>query len=68
VAKTLVDIDEDLLSRAGNYPRRHDQEDAVEGALQEVVDRDDRARGLAWLSSTPHWRPKRPGVVRARAA
>jgi Arc/MetJ family transcription regulator len=48
----LVDIDEDLLSRAVTILGATTKKDAVNGALQEVVDRDDRARGLAWLSST----------------
>jgi Arc/MetJ family transcription regulator len=46
----LVDIDEDLLSRAVTILGATTKKDAVN--LQEVVDRDDRARGLAWLSST----------------
>jgi Arc/MetJ family transcription regulator len=52
VAKTLVDIDEDLLSRAVTVLGATTKKDAVNWALQEVVGRDDRARGLAWLSST----------------
>ena len=52
MTKTLIDIDDDLLDRAATVLGVTTKKDTVNVALQDVVDRAERAKGLAWLFST----------------
>jgi Arc/MetJ family transcription regulator len=53
MTKTLIDLDDTLLERAATVLGSSTKKDTVNGALREVVDRAERAKGLAWLGSTP---------------
>lgn len=52
MSKMLIDVDEVLLSRAAEILGASTKKDTVNIALRDVVDRDERAKGLAWLFET----------------
>lgn len=49
MAKTLVDIDEDLLGKAAEIAGTRTKKDTITVALRELVLRGERAKGIAWL-------------------
>ena len=52
MTKTLIDVDEELLTQAAAVLGVTTKKDTVNVALREVVDRAQRAKGLEWLSNT----------------
>jgi Arc/MetJ family transcription regulator len=67
VSKTLIDIDDDLLDKAGAILGTATKKDAVNRALREVVDREERAKGLQWLHDTDALGALRDPDVRGKA-
>jgi len=67
VSKTLIDIDDELLDKAGAILGTTTKKDAVNQALRDVVDREERAKGLQWLHESDALGALRDPEVRARA-
>jgi Arc/MetJ family transcription regulator len=67
MSKTLIDVDDDLLSRATEVLGTATKKETVNRALQEVVDRAERARGLEWLYGSDSLQDLADPGVRERA-
>ena len=67
MSKTLIDIDDELLDKARVILGTTTKKDAVNRALQDVVDREERAKGLQWLHDTDALGALRDPEVRAHA-
>jgi Arc/MetJ family transcription regulator len=66
MTKTLIDVDDDLLARAAEVLGVSTKKDTVNVALREVVERAERAKGLAWLFASDALEDLRePEVVKA---
>lgn len=53
MAKTLVDVDEDLLERVADLLSTHTKKDTVNAALRDVVARRSREEELEWWGNDP---------------
>ncbi len=67
MVKTLVEIDDELLTKARAILGAATKKDAVNRALQDVVDRWERSRGLQWLLDSDALADLRDPEVQARA-
>ena len=52
MTRTLIDVDDELLEKATDILGVSTKKDAVNAALQEVVLREERAKGIEWLQHT----------------